>query len=399
MEILKVKNLCKSYGKGETKVEALKDINLTINKGEFVAIVGPSGSGKSTLLHLLGGVDKPSSGEVYVNDVNIYDLKTKDLAIFRRRNVGIVYQFYNLIPVLSVCENIMLPADLDGRKIDVNKINLKEGSFDKEEAIKENGVILINKSSYIAPGKMGEVTLTNHKVGDIVNVSIEDDLEKIGNAKLKIMGITDDKITGFDTYREGGLDFITYDEVGKNLGANISKDTLFIDVDNDDSIEKIKSIGDKYQYNIWDRRQESEDMRQTYFIMQIFVYGFLIVISLVSVTNIINTISTNISLRKRELAVIKSIGVTPKGFNRMVYLESILYGTISLIYAIPIGIGLCIVMHNMVSEVISFNLMLPWEAIAISIIAVYTITLLSAMVPMNKLNKENSIESIRQESI
>ena len=118
MEILKVENLTKSYGKGEAKVDAIKNINLSINKGEFVAIVGPSGSGKSTLLHLLGGVDKPTSGKVFINDVDIYNLKEKDLSIFRRRNVGLIYQFYNLIPVLSVKENILLPAELDNRKID-----------------------------------------------------------------------------------------------------------------------------------------------------------------------------------------------------------------------------------------------------------------------------------------
>ena len=118
MEILKVENLTKSYGKGEAKVDAIKNINLSINKGEFVAIVGTSGSGKSTLLHLLGGVDKPTSGKVYINDVDIYNLKEKDLSIFRRRNVGLIYQFYNLIPVLSVKENILLPAELDNRKID-----------------------------------------------------------------------------------------------------------------------------------------------------------------------------------------------------------------------------------------------------------------------------------------
>ena len=118
MEILKVENLTKSYGKGEAKVDAIKNINLSINKGEFVAIVGPSGSGKSTLLHLLGGVDKPTRGKVYINDVDIYNLKEKDLSIFRRRNVGLIYQFYNLIPVLSVKENILLPAELDNRKID-----------------------------------------------------------------------------------------------------------------------------------------------------------------------------------------------------------------------------------------------------------------------------------------
>ena len=118
MEILKVENLTKSYGNGEAKVDAIKNINLSINKGEFVAIIGPSGSGKSTLLHLLGGVDKPTSGKVYINDVDIYNLKEKDLSIFRRRNVGLIYQFYNLIPVLSVKENILLPAELDNRKID-----------------------------------------------------------------------------------------------------------------------------------------------------------------------------------------------------------------------------------------------------------------------------------------
>ena len=118
MELLRVENLSKSYGKGEAKVDALKNINLSIKKGEFIAIVGPSGSGKSTLLHLLGGVDKPTSGNVFINDINIYDLKEKDLAIFRRRNVGLIYQFYNLIPVLSVKENILLPAELDNRKID-----------------------------------------------------------------------------------------------------------------------------------------------------------------------------------------------------------------------------------------------------------------------------------------
>ena len=118
MEILKIENLSKTYGKNEAKVDALKNINLSINKGEFVAIVGPSGSGKSTLLHLIGGVDKPSEGKVYINDVDIYSLKEKDLSIFRRRNVGLIYQFYNLIPVLSVKENILLPAELDNRKID-----------------------------------------------------------------------------------------------------------------------------------------------------------------------------------------------------------------------------------------------------------------------------------------
>ena len=124
MEIVKIKKLSKIYGKGETLVKALDNLSFTIKKGDFIAIVGPSGSGKSTLLHILGGVDKPTSGEVIINNTNIYKLNNQDLTIFRRKEIGLIYQFYNLIPVLNVEENISLPILLDNKKI--NKNNLKE---------------------------------------------------------------------------------------------------------------------------------------------------------------------------------------------------------------------------------------------------------------------------------
>lgn len=124
MEIVKIQGLNKIYGKGNTEVAALKDINLTIKEGEFVAIVGPSGSGKSTLLHLLGGVDRPSSGKVYIDGVDIYSLSEKELAIFRRRKVGFIFQFYNLVPVLTAEENMQLPMLLDQKK--VNKQHFQE---------------------------------------------------------------------------------------------------------------------------------------------------------------------------------------------------------------------------------------------------------------------------------
>ena len=124
MEILKVEHLTKKYGKGENEVIAVNDMSFTVNKGEFVAIVGSSGSGKSTLLHLIGGVDRPTSGKVFIEGKNIYELNDDNLAIFRRRQVGLIYQFYNLIPILNVEENITLPCDLDGKN--VNKEQLKE---------------------------------------------------------------------------------------------------------------------------------------------------------------------------------------------------------------------------------------------------------------------------------
>ena len=123
MALIEVKNLSKIYGSGEAEVKALKNINLNIEQGEFVAIVGPSGSGKSTLLHLLGGVDKPSSGEVIIKGESIYKLREKELSILRRRKLGFVFQFFNLIPVLTAEENIEMPVLLDNGKIDKNYMN------------------------------------------------------------------------------------------------------------------------------------------------------------------------------------------------------------------------------------------------------------------------------------
>ncbi|WP_054957978.1 ABC transporter ATP-binding protein [Paenibacillus dakarensis] len=122
MEILKIEHLSKIYGKGETVVKALDDVSFSVQKGEFVAIIGPSGSGKSTLLHMLGGVDRPSSGKVMIDNTDIYSLNETELAVFRRRQIGLIYQFYNLIPVLTVEENMTLPILLDQHKVDKKQL-------------------------------------------------------------------------------------------------------------------------------------------------------------------------------------------------------------------------------------------------------------------------------------
>ena len=123
MDILKVENLTKIYGKGENSFKALDNVSFSVKRGQFVAIVGPSGSGKSTLLHLIGGVDRPDGGHVYVDSNDVYARNDTQLAIFRRREVGLIYQFYNLIPVLNVVENITLPVLMDGRKVDEERLD------------------------------------------------------------------------------------------------------------------------------------------------------------------------------------------------------------------------------------------------------------------------------------
>ena len=123
MEILEIKNLCKTYGTGENQVKALENVSFSVPKGQFLAIIGASGSGKSTLIHILGGVDKPTSGKVFLNGQDVYAQNEEQLAIFRRRQVGLIYQFYNLIPVLNVTENITLPLLMDSRKVDKQRLD------------------------------------------------------------------------------------------------------------------------------------------------------------------------------------------------------------------------------------------------------------------------------------
>lgn len=136
MKILETKNLCKTYGEGDTFVKALDNVSFSVEQGEFIAIVGPSGSGKSTLLHILGGVDVPTSGEVIINGTKISDLDETALAIFRRRQIGLIYQFYNLIPILTVEENLTLPLLLDGRKPDQKQIEMLVEKLGLENRLK-----------------------------------------------------------------------------------------------------------------------------------------------------------------------------------------------------------------------------------------------------------------------
>ena len=190
MEILKIESLTKIYGSGDNEVRALDGVSFSINKGDFVAIIGPSGSGKSTLLHILGGVDKPTSGKVYMDGNDVYAQDDENLAIFRRRQVGLIYQFYNLIPVLNVTENMTLPVLMDGRKVNQERLNElldtlklkgREGHLPNQLSGGQQQRVSIGRALMNAPA----VVLADEPTGNLDSKNSQEimDLLKLSNKK------------------------------------------------------------------------------------------------------------------------------------------------------------------------------------------------------------------------
>lgn len=221
MKILEVTNLCKTYGKGDTMVKALDNVSFSVEKGEFLAIIGPSGSGKSTLLHILGGVDVPTSGSVVINRTDISNLDETALAIFRRRQIGLIYQFYNLIPILTVQENLTLPLLLDGRKPDKKQIDTlvkrlglenrldhlpNQLSGGQQQRVSIGRALVNNPALMLADEPTGNLDSENSK--EIISllrqfnkefnqtVIIITHDEKIANSADRVITIEDGKITG-----------------------------------------------------------------------------------------------------------------------------------------------------------------------------------------------------------
>lgn len=221
MKILEVTNLCKTYGKGDTMVKALDNVSFSVEKGEFLAIIGPSGSGKSTLLHILGGVDVPTSGSVVINQTDISNLDETALAIFRRRQIGLIYQFYNLIPILTVQENLTLPLLLDGRKPDKKQIDTlvkrlglenrldhlpNQLSGGQQQRVSIGRALVNNPALMLADEPTGNLDSENSK--EIISllrqfnkefnqtVIIITHDEKIANSADRVITIEDGEITG-----------------------------------------------------------------------------------------------------------------------------------------------------------------------------------------------------------
>lgn len=226
MDILRIEHLCKTYGSGENQVKALDDVSFTVPKGQFLAIIGASGSGKSTLLHIMGGVDKPTSGKVFLNDQDVYAQNEEQLAVFRRRQVGLIYQFYNLVPVLNVVENMTLPVLMDSRKvnnerlrelIDVLGLDGRETHLPNELSGGQQHRVSIGRALINAPG----VVLADEPTGNLDSKNSQEiiDLLKQSNKKYNqtLIVITHDENVALQADR-----IITLND-GRIAGDNLLK--------------------------------------------------------------------------------------------------------------------------------------------------------------------------------
>ena len=340
-------------------------------------------------------IDKGYNLNVHVDEKNI----NKDLreSLKQSRYVDMDNSNYNFIN-----SRLYIPGYFS-----ISNIKLSEGKFDRKTAKAENGVILVRYSYQESLAKKGKVVLSNYKVGDTLNCTItsydSDGKESAKEVKLKILAITDEILTGNNQYPETSFGVVAYDDLIPSLGITddeSSSNLYYVATNQEKSTrDEVKKVAEENNLSVIDSIDEAQKLEQTMNVMKIFVYGFIVVISLVSVTNIINTISTNINLRKREFAVIKSIGVTPQGFKKMIYMESILYGILSLLYGIPIGICMNVLMNKILEGMITVQTLIPYKAILICVVAIFVITFIASYIPLKKMSKENIIDNIRQESI
>ena len=316
-------------------------------------------------------IDKGYNLNVHVDEKNI----NKDLRESLKQSdyVDMDNSTYNFIN-----SRLYTPGDFS-----ISNIKLSEGKFDRKTAKAENGVILVRYSYQESLAKKGKVVLSNYKVGDTLNCTItsydSDGKEKQKEVKLKILAITDEILTGNNQYPETSFGVVAYDDLIPSLGIKDDKsssNSYYVATNQEKSTrDEVKKVAEENNLSVIDSIDEAQKLEQTMNVMKIFVYGFIVVISLVSVTNIINTISTNINLRKREFAIIKSIGVTPQGFKKMIYMESILYGILSLLYGIPIGICMNVIMNRILEGMITVQTLIPYKSILICIISIFIITL------------------------
>lgn len=375
MQILTSQNLCKYYGSGENMVKALDNVSVSIDDGEFVSIIGTSGSGKSTLLNMLGGLDRPTSGNVYVKNKKLSDMNDEELTIFRRRNIGFIFQNYNLVPVLNVYENIVLPIELDGTKVDKNYIqtiiktlglNEKVNAMPNQLSGGQQQRVAIARALAAKPA----IILADEPTGNLDS--------KTGMDVISLLKVTSRE---FQQTSQSVINELSDSPHVETIIANCSPE-------NEESVRmQIKQLT---QHNIsipsvahiQIKSEELEEFRSSILSMRIMTSGICAILILIGIINFINVMLTGIFTRRNELAVMESIGMTKKQVRKMLIFEGFYYALITDSLILTLGSGIVYIFGKLSLKIADYAIFsYPWQLIiCISLIILIICILVPAAV-------------------
>ena len=351
MNLLEVKNICKTYGNGETAVKALKDVSFSVPKGEYVAIVGESGSGKSTLLNMIGALDTPTSGKVLNDGKDIFSMNDKKLTVFRRRNIGFIFQAFNLVPELTVEQNIIFPVLLDYQKPDkkyleelLAVLNLKERrnhlpsqlSGGQQQRVAIGRALITRPSLILADEPTGNLDSQNSSE---VIALLKETSKKYEQTIIMIThnrGIaqTADRVLQVSVF-DRIMGNTKYGLIGIQLDSNATEETIaeIRSLENDDII-------------ITDQRESNKQNNATYLAVRIVCYGFLAIVGIISLFNIVNSISMSVSARMKQYGAMRAVGMDNRQLKRMISAEAYTYAISGLIVGCGIGLPLSRFLYN-----------------------------------------------------
>ena len=402
MNLLEVKNICKTYGNGETAVKALKDVSFSVPKGEYVAIVGESGSGKSTLLNMIGALDTPTSGKVLIDGKDIFSMNDKKLTVFRRRNIGFIFQAFNLVPELTVEQNIIFPVLLDYQKPDkkyleelLAVLNLKERrnhlpsqlSGGQQQRVAIGRALITRPSLILADEPTGNLDSQNSSE---VIALLKETSKKYEQTIIMITHNRGIAQTADRVFQVSVFDRIMgntkYGLIGIQLDSNATEETIaeIRSLENDDII-------------ITDQRESNKQNNATYLAVRIVCYGFLAIVGIISLFNIVNSISMSVSARMKQYGAMRAVGMDNRQLKRMISAEAYTYAISGLIVGCGIGLPLSRFLYNrLIAHYFGIEWSFPILRFGIVVAFIFISAIVSVYAPAKRIRNMEITETINE---